>query len=159
MTLQPALAQRLKFLVRVVRKERQHLNMTDQRMFQAEFTAAQAAQLESNPELAERLDAFVGRFARLQDTLGDKLLPALLTAMGEKASSVIDNLDRAERLGWLKSVDEWLTIRELRNQMIHEYIEDPVVLSSALQAGHAFIATLNATADRMIAEIERRGWA
>jgi len=33
--------------------------------------------------LAERLDAFAARFARLQDTAGDKLLPALLTWLGE----------------------------------------------------------------------------
>jgi len=44
----------------------------------------------------------------------------LLAALGEKPSSAIDNLDRAERLGLLKSVDEWITMRNLRNQMVHE---------------------------------------
>ena len=83
----------------------------------------------------------------------------LLAALGEKPSSAIDNLDRAERLGLLKSVDEWMTMRNLRNQMVHEYVEDPVVLASALQTGHAFVPTLIATADKMSAEIERRGWA
>lgn len=40
-------------------------------------------------------------FWRLQDTIGDKLIPALLRALGEPQGAVIDNLDRAERLGWL----------------------------------------------------------
>ena len=109
--------------------------------------------------MAERVEAFVGRFGRLQDTVGDKLLPLLLAAMGEKPAAVIDNLDRAERLGLLQSADTWMTMRNLRNQMIHEYVEDPVVLASALQTGHTFVAGLIATANNMIAEAERRGWA
>jgi uncharacterized protein with HEPN domain len=91
--------------------------------------------------------------------LGDKLLRLLLTALGEKPAAVIDNLDRAERLGFLASADEWMAMRELRNQMIHEYVEDPVVLTSALLSGHAFVPELVAAADRMVNEIERRGWA
>ncbi len=149
---------RLQFLTRVIRKECLHLATTDQRLFEGMFTIEQTNQLETNHELAERVEAFVGRFGRLQDTLGDKLLPLLLEALGEKISAVIDNLDRAERLGLINSTDEWLTIRNLRNQMIHEYVEDPAVLISALQTGHAFVPTLILTANKMIAEIERRGW-
>jgi hypothetical protein len=150
---------RLQFLTRVVRKECQHLTTTDQRLFRDAFTIEQATRLEADHDLAERVEAFVGRFGRLQDTVGDKLLPLLLDALGEKSSSVIDNLDRAERLGLLGSADEWMTIRSLRNQMIHEYVEDPAILGNALQTGHVFVPTLIAAADNMIAEIERHGWA
>lgn len=152
-------ALRLQFLTRVVRKECQHLAATDQRLFAGMFTLAQAEQLETDHALAERVEAFVGRFGRLQDTVGDKLLPLLLTALGEKTSAAIDNLDRAERLGLLESADEWMIMRNLRNQMIHEYVEDPVVLTNALQSGHVFVPALIAAANKMIAEIERRGWA
>jgi hypothetical protein len=159
MTLDARVALRLQFLTRVVRKECRHLASTDQRLFGNGFSLVQANQLEANPDLAERVEAFVGRFGRLQDTLGDKLLRLLLTALGEKPAAVIDNLDRAERLGFLASADEWMAMRELRNQMIHEYVEDPVVLTSALLSGHAFVPELVAAADRMVNEIERRGWA
>ena len=158
MTIEPKILLRLQFLVRVVRKECKHLSITDQRLFGSLFTLEQATRLEEDPDLAEQVEAFVGRFGRLQDTVGEKLLPLLLTALGEKPSAVIDNLDRAERLGLIKSADEWMTMRNLRNQMVHEYIEDPVVLSSALQTGHAFVPTLIETANKMIAEIARRGW-
>ena len=159
MIMEHKIAMRLQFLVRVVRKECQHLATTDQRLFGSLFTLEQAMQLEENADLAERVEAFVGRFGRLQDTVGDKLLPLLLAALGEKTSATIDNLDRAERLGLLNSADEWIVMRNLRNQMVHEYVEDPVVLTSALQTGHAFVPALVAAANKMIVEIERRGWA
>jgi hypothetical protein len=62
-------------------------------------------------------------------------------------------------LGLIGSADEWMTMRNLGNQMVHEYVEDPVVRTSALQSGHAFVPTLIASADKMITEITRRGLA
>jgi hypothetical protein len=159
MTIEPKIALRLQFLIRVVRKESQYLATTDQRLFASAFTLAKATQLDQDADLAERVEAFVGRFGRLQDTVGDKLLPSLLAALGENVSAAIDNLDRAERLGLLESVDQWLTLRTLRNQMVHEYVEDPAVLIGALQSGHDFVPMLIATVDKMIAEIVQRGWA
>ena len=150
---------RLKFLSRVVRKECQHLMSTDQRLFFIPFTIEQAKQLESDPDLSERVEAFVGRFGRLQDTIGDKLLPMLLLALGEPPAAVIDNLDKAERLGLIVSADEWLAMRQLRNQMIHEYVEDLTLLTNALQTGHDFVPALIAVADKLLDEINRRGWA
>lgn len=159
MTVDPGLALRLQFLVRVVRKECAHLAITDQRLFDDPFTVERARQIDCDPDQAEQVDAFVGRFGRLQDTLGDKLLPALLIALGETPAAVIDNLDRAERLELIVSADEWMTMRKLRNQMVHEYVEDPIILASALQAAHEFVPVLTLAADRLIHEIERRNLA
>lgn len=89
---------RLRFLARVVGKECRHLETTDRRLFAASMTPARAASLADDPDLAERVEAFVGRFGRLQDTLAEKFLPALLYALGEPTAAQIDNLDRAERL-------------------------------------------------------------
>ena len=114
--------------------------------------------IADNPEEAERVEAFVGRFGRLQDTLGDKLLPVYLNALGELPGSAVDNLDRAERWELIPSVDDWLTARKLRNQMVHEYIEDPEVLASALQSGHEFVPTLLLVAENLIAAMKKRGW-
>ena len=78
MRLVAALAARLEFLSRVTEKECQHLLDTDRRLFGHLFTLEDAQKIETDPILAERLDAFVSRFGRLQDTVGDKLLPAPL---------------------------------------------------------------------------------
>ena len=105
--------------------------------------------------LAERLDAFVSRFGRLQDTVGDKLLPALLNALGESSGPALDNLDQAEKFGLIDSSDNWMEMRRLRNQMVHEYIEDLAVLSSALRSGDGYVSTLVVAARRCVAQVGR----
>lgn len=155
MKITPSQTARLEFLARVTDKECQHLLDTDGRLFGNLFTIEEAKKIEIDPILAERLDAFVSRFGRLQDTVGDKLLPALLTAMAEKTGPAIDNLDKAEKLGLIESADGWMEMRRLRNQMVHEYIEDFAVLTSALSSGHAFVPVLVTAARRCVADAQR----
>lgn len=151
--------ERLRFLVKIVQRESLHLRATDARLFASPLTPERLQSMEADVVMAERLDAFVARFARLQDTVGDKFVPALLQALQEPIGAVIDNLDRAERLGWIASADAWIEARRLRNQMIHEYVDDLQVLASNLQAGHRYVPVLLETAQRLIDETARRGWA
>jgi hypothetical protein len=150
---------KLAFLAQVVAKEARHLNATTARLFNTPFTFERAATLDSDPDLAERVDAFVARFGRLQDTLGDKLLPALMAALGENPAPQIDMLDRAERLNLLPSAEDWMSWRLLRNQMIHEYVDDLNLLADALETAREAVPSLTQAAEAMIAEIERRGWS
>ena len=156
MRLDTSVVARLQFLCRVAERESRYLQQTDARLFGELALAQTLKQLDIDPLLAERLDAFVSRFGRLQDTVTDKLLPALLQAMAEPRGAALENLDRAEKLGWLDSADQWLEMRKLRNQMVHEYIEDRVVLTDALQAGHAFVPMMLAVASRLIEKTQQR---
>lgn len=89
------------------------------------------------PDLSERLEAFSARFGRLQDTVMDKVLPRLLIAAGESAGSAIDNLNLADRLGLVDRPDGWIVMRQLRNRLVHEYMDDAeefaAVLNDALR--------------------------
>lgn len=149
---------RLQFLAQIVRKEIRHLRLTDQRLFPTPFTRKKAERLEADIDLSERVDAFVSRFGRLQDTVGDKLLPQYLNAVGEATGPAIDNLNRAEKLGLLVSAELWLTLRDLRNEMIHEYMEDLGRLADALNKGHVHVVTLSEDAERILADLESRSW-
>jgi hypothetical protein len=95
----PPPGERLLFLADVARAEAALLATTDSRLFALPMTTERATTLRSDVELAERVDAFVARFGRLQDTVGDKLLPAVLAWLAEPVGPAIDNLARAERLG------------------------------------------------------------
>jgi hypothetical protein len=71
------------------------------------------------------LDQFAYRYTRLQDDMGQRLLPAVLRALGEDVASLpaIDRFNRLEQLGWLPSADEWVDLRRIRNEFTHEYPE------------------------------------
>ncbi len=148
--------ERLRFLREVTELEARYLAQTDARLFATPLSVAQVQRLPSEPDTAERVDAFVARLGRLQDGLTDKLLPALLQRLAEPVGPVIDNLNRAERWGWLNSTDDWLRLRQLRNRMIHEYVKDPAVLSDALNAGHAAVPMLLGVAKALCAEVDAR---
>ena len=135
--------ERLAFLLETVELEAEYLQATDRRLFCEAFTPQRAAAVRDDAELSERLDAFSARFARLQDTAGDKLLPVLLARLGEPVGSVLDNLDRASRLGLLTETSEaWIAARALRNRMVREYIRKPDLLAQAFTEAHAAVPML-----------------
>ena len=82
------------------------------------------------------LDQFAYRYTRLQDDMGARLMPAVLKVLGEDISpmSAIDRFTRLEQLGWLKSADEWLSLRQLLNQFSHDYPDSLTERFERLQA-------------------------
>jgi len=147
------LLERLAFLQRVVTKEIKHLNYSSMQVFKEPLTIERVASLATDEDLAEKVEAFTSRFSRLQDTVGDKLLPAWLNALGEQTGAAIDNLDKAEKLGVLASADQWLEIRQLRNQI---YIEAIEVLTNALQAAHVYQQELINLAQAILNDVNNR---
>lgn len=104
---------RLRHLLEVAAAEERNVLATGQRLFSSGVGAEVAKAAENDPMIAERIEAFVARFSRFQDMLGDKLLPLVLRLGGEEVQPMIANLDRAERYGWLASSDDWLRVRKL----------------------------------------------
>lgn len=142
---------RLLALVRTVEKEIHWLKKSDERLFSSGFNLLDMSTLDEQPDVADKIEAFVARFGRCQDTIGDKLLPVVLRWKGEKTLTVIDNLNRASRLGWLDSVELWVEARNLRNQMVHEYVENAEELSAALWRAHELLPTVIGTAIKLLA--------
>lgn len=139
---EPAGLERLASLAETVLREAAHLSATDARLFALPFDGARVEMLARDIDLAERVDAFVARFGRLQDTAADKLLPELLRQLAEPVRSAVENLDRAEKLRLIEGADRWLEARRLRNRMVHEYQSDPAQLALALNEGHALVRVL-----------------
>ncbi len=148
---------RLLSLLEVVRREAVWLLRAEKRLFAHPLDTKWFAGLEHDDAASETLEAFVSRFARLQDNLGDKLIPACLRALAERTGSALDNLNRAEKLGLLWSTQDWLAARTLRNRMVHEYQPAPEDLLQALQAARQlvphFVATYNAINQRLASSL------
>lgn len=159
MTIDPATALRLQFLMRVLRQACQHLVSTDWRLFGTPFTQGKVpGSLKSTPIWPSVWRPLSGDLASYRTPSATKFLPVFLIALGETPAAAIDILDKAERLGLIASADEWMALRKLRNQMVHEYIEDSTLLASALQSVHEGVSMLENAADKLMAEVERRGW-
>lgn len=124
----------------VIDKEARHLRQTHGRLFVVTVDEAWVASLETELDLAERLEAFVSRFGRLHDTLGEKLLPRMSMLAGNRPLAMIELLANAEKLGWIESADQWIEWRKLRNRLAHEYLRDATEFAQALNA--ARMATL-----------------
>jgi len=88
-------------------------------------------------EAIKTIDAFVYRFVKLQDYMGQKLFKNLLKSLGEDYDSLsfLDILDKLEKLGIIPKADEWIQIRTLRNKLTHEYpdnislVKDEIILA------------------------------
>lgn len=116
----------------IVQREGEHLAYSWNRLYATPVDAGWVSHLPEDSEAAERLEAFISRFGRMQDTIANKLLPRWLMALAETPGSQIETLNRAERLGVIESVQDWLEARKLRNRLVHEYMEDINDFSEAL---------------------------
>ena len=73
----------------------------------------------------------------------------MLIALGEPKEALLFNLEKAEKYGWLGSSEQWIALRQLRNQMIHEYIENAQTLFDALITAHSKISVLTEFASEL----------
>lgn len=72
-------------------------------------------------EELESYEALNSRFARIADILTQKVLKTIFFLLQESPVSFIDKTDLAEKLQIIESSENLLEIRELRNEIAHEY--------------------------------------
>lgn len=75
------------------------------------------------PEQVRCIDQFIFRFSKLQDAMGAKIFRNLLAYWDEDITNLPmrDVLDRLERYLIIPSANDWVYIRELRNELSHDY--------------------------------------
>jgi len=148
----PEHAENARLALEVAKKEKLHLAYTHRTLFDQEINLQWVHSLSIREELAEKIDAFVGRFGRLQDHIGEKLIPRFAMLLGESPKSLLDMLAYAERMGWLDSAEVFIGARKLRNLLVHEYMENAELFLESLQAAdHATLMLMD-----VIERIERQ---
>jgi len=109
--------------------------------------------LLATPEGEDRLESFDSKFARMQDTVIDKLLPKLLAVAGEKDGATIDNLNRAERLELVGEAQKKIAMRRLRNKLVPEYIGSDEEMLPALMQANSFSEELKIAYEKMNGDV------
>lgn len=82
----------------------------------------------------EHIDQFLFRFSKLQDTMGEKLFKNLLIYLGEDIENkpFIDILNRLEKLEIIESASIWINLRNIRNELAHNYDDEADEMSLAI---------------------------
>lgn len=76
------------------------------------------------PEEKALFDAYLKRFASIQDFLGSKIFPLLLEISGIVNSKMSEVLIQMEKEEIIDNLDSWIELREKRNNLEHDYPDD-----------------------------------
>ncbi|HLX11740.1 MAG TPA: hypothetical protein VKS81_02900 [Bacteroidota bacterium] len=102
----------------------------------------------SRPLSADQLEAFdalTSRFARSCDLFTQRILGLLDRIELEQPGTAVDRIHRAEKRGLISSAPIFMEIRELRNQISHEYEDDDIggLFARILELAPHLIETIN----------------
>ena len=153
----PEHAQAMLQSLELARKEADHLRYSQSTLFALPIDLAWVQSLAQQPALAEKVEAFVSRFGRLQDHIGGKLLPRHAALVGEPAKTQLDTLAFAERLGLLDDADAFIAARGLRNALVHEYMHDAQIFLENLLAANPACEMFYNTTERVALDLRRLG--
>ena len=76
------------------------------------------------PEKRAILDAYLKRFASIQDFLGAKIFSLLLEIAGINNTKMSEVLSNIEKENIIDSLENWIELREVRNELEHDYPEE-----------------------------------
>lgn len=140
----------------IARRDLAVLDYSHTKLFSATIDTDWVNSLSKDMAAAETLEAFVSRFGRFQDTVGDKLIPRALISLLERPGSMIDNLSRAERLGWIEDTEAWVAARELRNHLVHEYMTNANQFADDIRAAGGFVVMFRRSYARLLELAQER---
>jgi predicted nucleotidyltransferase len=86
-----------------------------------------------NDNEVEAIDQYLFRFAKLQDTLGQRVFKVIASEYVENINKLtfIDILNHLEQIGVLEDANTWKKLRAVRNDISHQY-DDSQEMSEAL---------------------------
>lgn len=77
-------------------------------------------------EEMESYDSLTSKFNRTSDIYTQKVLRTVWSLLHEEFVPFIDFMNQAEKLGLLSDGEKMIEIRDIRNQIAHEYIPEAV---------------------------------
>lgn len=125
-----------------------------------EFFPLNKAGLQSlDDDRVEHIDQFIYRFTKLQDAMGTRLFPSLVTLLDgdDRPRPFLDILADLEKYGVISDARIWQFFRNLRNNFAHEYPENAEQTVDSLNALYDRWAEFEQLYLDTRAFVERRG--
>ena len=107
-------------------------------------------------EEQESFDSLTSKFARTSDIFIQKVLRTTWSLLHEPSIPFIDLANRCEKESIIPSADELIEIRDLRNQIAHEYL--PEVLKAMVPEIFQRTTELKSSIAGTEAYLLQRGW-
>jgi len=97
------------------------------------------------PEAFGQFETLCARYARSIDFLIRKFYRTLDAFEFEESGTLIDIIHRAHKRGLIDSVEEMRLLKELRNEIVHEYIEEDLTdyFKEVLEASHKVLRLID----------------
>jgi uncharacterized protein YutE (UPF0331/DUF86 family) len=104
---------------------RENINVLNLSAYWVRHSYEQTASIETKTEYEteefDKLENLTSRYARTTDMLVNKVLRSIDTVESEDIGTIIDIMNRAEKRGIVTSAELLHTIKDLRNNIVHEY--------------------------------------
>ena len=107
-------------------------------------------------EEMESFDSLTSKFGRTSDIYTQKVLRTIWSLLHEPFLPFIDFLNQTEKLGIIKSADQLLEARDLRNQITHEYIPEAItsLIPEVIECCSRLLENIDSTKQFM----QKRNW-
>ena len=116
-------------LLKLLREEMMALRRSSDNL---KYSLRKAQTIELQPTMSEEeyevLDSFLSRFMRMYEVLVNQVLRTTLQVIAEGKDTWLDNMNQAEKLGFISSRQDMNAVRELRNMVAHEYLNEEWML-------------------------------
>ncbi|MBE0499767.1 MAG: nucleotidyltransferase domain-containing protein [Campylobacterales bacterium] len=105
-------------------------------------------------EEVKNIDQFLFRFSKMQDTIGDKIFKTILQDYNPdfQKLSFLDFLHELEKREIIASAQDWIILRKVRNNIAHQYDDEPEEMSRAINDIFAQFSTLKQIFEKLKAK-------
>jgi len=80
-----------------------------------------------SPDEFDKFETLTSRFARVSDIIIQKVFRSIDAVEFEEKGTLIDVVNRAHKRNLINSIDEIREIKDLRNEIAHEYIKELLI--------------------------------
>ena len=107
-------------------------------------------------EEQESFDSLTSKFSRTSDLFTQKIIRTSWMLLHEPFVPFIDMMNLAEKISMINSADQMIEIRDMRNQIAHEYIPEAIrdLVPEVISLQEELISNINVWHDFVF----QRGW-